>query len=184
MGKAVSCAARVLVALAAVAATGLAGCGTDARPSTSSGNSPPAAQSSDSSGDETAAEKRLLNAWTSYLVPTLLIAKERRDADQQGDTAGAADAERRLNSRLKTIQGWGRDARKGVLNWRNTDPAKAVIADGDGWSEWAYELLQNPPRGDFKQARHIADLGSEAIARHQRAYRAVGLDIPPEFRSQ
>jgi hypothetical protein len=62
--------------------------------------------------------------------------------------------------------------------------AKATTKAADSWTHWASELRTHPPANNFKQAQHIADLAAVAVRDYQAAYRAVGEQPPPAFRSR
>lgn len=126
----------------------------------------------------------LLDEWAEVLVPVTLIARDRRVASEAGDTADTARLESEMNRGLQRVEEFAAQARKRLLRMRETPEAKATLAAGDAWTEWAYELRTNPPAGDFDRARQMADLGAKAIRLFQDAYRAIDREIPTLFRTK
>jgi hypothetical protein len=133
------------------------------------------------SADEAAL--RLLDGWSDDLTSALVLLRDQSEAYRAGRPRRGARLERRARRLLEPVQHYGRDARKAMLDY-HAAIARKVVAAGDGWSEWAYTLLTDPPRGNFDKARHVADLGVVAIERHQAAYRAAGHEPPSAFRTR
>jgi hypothetical protein len=157
------------LAVVCVALALLAGCG---------GSSPGSGATGKVNRDATV----LLDTWRPQLVAAILAQGSRARAAQAGHKARAALLERQALTKLRPVEKFGRDARSRLLDSPRSATVLATIAAGDAWTEWAYTLRTAPPRGNFTQARHIADLAIEAVRRYDRAYRLLGRQPPPEFR--
>jgi hypothetical protein len=92
-----------------------------------------------------------------------VLQRDRAQADRGGDAAKASTLWRQAITKLRPIEKFGRDARKHLIDAPRTPVVTATISAGDGWTQWASTLRTATPRGNFTQARHIADLGAEAI---------------------
>ncbi len=163
-------------ATVAVVLMALAGCGEDS----SSSSAPPKPQQE---AGQAEAGRRLLDSWSKQLVPAIVLQRDRARAFEAGDAAKAAALERRSLRALRGVEKFGRDARKAFIDDPTQPEAKAVTRAGDAWTEFAYTIRTDPARGDFRKARRIADLAQKAFALHQRAYKAVGAPVPPEFQT-
>lgn len=140
------------ICTALLAAFAFAGCGAD----------------DGSASDQQQRAVALLAEWEGTLQPVFEDLRDRKEAD--------------VRRALPAIERWGRDARKEFVGDQPGDVSRRVIAAGDAWTEWAYTLRTDPPRGDFNQARHIADLAANAIRATGDAYESAGVDLPDDLR--
>jgi hypothetical protein len=131
----------------------------------------------ESDGQEVTA-RRLLDSWAVVLVANLRLQQASSKAVDAGHMERATMLERRALRGLPPIEKFGRDARTALID---SDSSGSVTRAGDAWSEWAYVLRTDPPRGDFDKARHIAGLGVKAVRLQREAYRAIGAPIPAAF---
>jgi hypothetical protein len=164
----------------------LASCGgsSNSPSATSTSSASTSASTTEAPTDARAAAREVLHGMEDPLLSTVLTARDRAQASDAGDTEKAARLERSLNRKLKRVQGFGRDARERLINVLDTPEAKATTKAADAWTHWAFELRSHPPANNFKQAQHIADLATVAIRDYQAAYRAIGEQAPPAFRSR
>jgi hypothetical protein len=140
------------------------------------------ATTADRAGDAHEVPVELLDSWSDELVEAFEVLGERREAVRAGEVARLESIDRRVRAKLRPVLEYGKTARIQLLDFSDVPVARRTIAAGDGWTEFALTVT-NTPAANFKQARKLADLGAEAVRRHQAAYSAAGEDVPPAFAS-
>lgn len=129
------------------------------------------------------AERRagqLLDEWSDQLLKALLAAGDRGEAAQASDRAAYEEADAKLRPLLREVRQLAPQGRIVMSRYPDGELRRAVVADGDAWQEWAIRILRDR-NISLDDAREIADLGTDAIVAHERAYQLAGKDTPPAF---
>lgn len=179
---------HVTVVALALLALSVASCGSGDSQSTAASVASEATPTTTEPAPPTAEEVKatagdLLDSWTTTLVPILLVARDRAQASQAGETDKASRLERTLMRELKPVTRWGRDARRAFIESDPNKLTRTTTRAGDGWAKWAL-MLRESTGLNYDEAAKVADVATEALRQTQRAYRLAGRPIPPAFQNR
>lgn len=161
---------RLLPLLLIVALVGsLAGCGSDGNGGTGS-----------TSGSQSTGE--LLNGWSDTTLAALAALGARAKAGTARDKAAYDKADAELQSALKKIVIFPKQAKSTLGSDSGSATGKVLIADAAAWKAWA-TLLQKKNLSD-QESKKAGELGGAAAAAHLAAYKAAGVEVPADFQKQ